>query len=194
MGDLSLSTVEEFGDQIKSFAQEPKLRALLEQNFKVNKDVRQLDFNLPYVLDRFNDLIDWKWQYGIYGGRTRFIFPEYSHFVFLNSNTLSMMKVCVHNDGFLNDIFTLGCNDNDNTEQNHWIYENQSLSEECSFLSCDFLQKKDGVHVLLHNRIEMAERTPVPTLRLERADQYGGGVTPSHFHHNWRFQADPKLK
>lgn len=48
--------------------------------------------------------------------------------VFLNTNTLSMMKVCPQNNGFHEDIKSLNCGDSDNPETNHWIYEQSDLS------------------------------------------------------------------
>jgi len=192
---LSRMSFDRFSDHLEDSVQNPKLKSLLEQNFVLGKDGRRsMRFNLDFVLHRFNDLVNWKNSYGIFGGRTRFIFPEYSDFVFLNSNTLSMLKVCVQNNGLHQDINTLPCYKNDNPEENHWIYEQPDLIGAASFRTMDFLTKLDGVHVLLKNRAELVEKNPIPAMRLERADQYAGLYVPSHFHHNWRFNDNPALK
>jgi len=46
-------------------------------------------------------------KYGLFTGRACFIFPEYSRWVHLNTNTLAMMKVCLRLKGYGHDIFAI---------------------------------------------------------------------------------------
>ena len=171
-----------------------KIQSVVEQTLKQKTErTFRLNFNTDYLSENFENLINWEWKYGLYGGRTRFIFPQYSHYVFLGNNTIPMMKVCPQNQGYMHDIFTLWC-ENDNPEQNHWIYEDPSLSAEANTKSLDFIRHHDGVHVLLKNREEVVNKTPIPAIRLERTDKYSGLYAPAHVHHNWRFQDDINLK
>jgi pimeloyl-ACP methyl ester carboxylesterase len=192
---LSRMSHERFSDHLEDLIHNPKIRTLIQQNFILKKGgQRGMKFNIDFAHHRFDDLINWKSVYGIFGGRTKFLFPEFSEFVFLNSNTLSMMKVCTQNNGFDEDINTLACGENDNPEVNHWIYEQPDLIHQASFRTCEFLQKFDGVHVLLKNRAELVERIPIPSIRGERSDNYSGLYVPAHLHHNWRFNENPSLK
>jgi len=194
-GNIENMNFEQFKNSIKKEIQCFKTQAMLEQQFKLNsKGKRYLQFNLDYLRERFEDIVSWKFNYGLFGGRTRFIFPEYSQMVFLNSNTLSIMKVCVQNRGYQTDIKSLSCDNNDNPEVNHWIYENQSLLEQASYQSCEFLQNYDGVNVLLKNRSEIMENISIPVQRQERKDNDGTPISPSHFHHNWRFTSNTNHK
>ena len=187
-------THAQFEEVLEQTAQSKKVQAVMEQTLKQKTERSfRLNFNSDFVGEHFQELVNWKWKYGIFGGRSRFIFPEYSQHVFLGNNTVSMMKVCPQNRGFFHDIFSLWC-ESDNPEQNHWIYEDPKLAAQASYNSVDFLRQYDGVHVLLQSRLEVANKTPIPAIRLERTDRYSGLYAPDHVHHNWKFQDDPSLK
>jgi hypothetical protein len=62
----------------------------------------------------------WSTSVGLYPGRVCWAFPDESRYVYLNTNTLPMMKVCPHCKGFNHDIFSV---QGDEGIQNHWIYE-----------------------------------------------------------------------
>ena len=108
-----------------------KTQAIFSQNLKqVGIQDFIFNFNTEAVSSQFEELINWKKiEYGLYGGRCCFVFPEYSNYVFLNSNTLSIMTVCVKAQGYYHDIQSV-MTESDNPEQNHWIYENPQLSDE----------------------------------------------------------------
>ena len=137
--------------------------------------------------ENIEKIFEWKKNYGLFGGRVRFIFPEYSQMVFLNSNTLPMMKVCVQNRGFNQDIKSIDCDGHDNPEDNHWIYDNINLRNQTGFHLIEFLQKFDGVDVRLKNRSELYENLKVPNLLHESTKKDSDKINPPHYHHNWRF-------
>lgn len=176
--------------------QSPKLKSILNQNLRqVGAQDFALKFNVPFVAEQFEEYVNWKSvQYGLYTGRVSFIFPEYSNYVFLNSNTLSMMKVAPKTQGIFHDIQSV-MTDSDNAEANHWIYEDPQLSQDFQTQATTFLAKYDGVNVQLMNRAELAEGYSIPVRGYrERNDYYTGNVTPPHFYHNGRFSDRADLK
>jgi len=174
----------------------PKLRAVLQQNLRqVGLNDFTLNFNNKIVSEQFEELVNWKKiQYGLYGGRVCFIFPEYSNYVFLNSNTLSMMKVAVKTQGYMHDIQSI-MTESDNPEKNHWIYEDPQMAKDFGFQTMRFLSQYDGVHVQLMNKAELLDGPGIPVRgALERKDRYSGNIMPQHYHHNWRFSDRDDLK
>ena len=160
--DISLDGVNKssINDAIDDLAQNPKLNNILKNSVKqTGRSTFQWNFNLPFVSHNLELLMNWEVRYGLFTGRSRFLFPEYSNHVFLNSNTLSIVKICISNQGYGSDIFALR-NNTDNPEHNHWIYEDAELTNEFAKYSIDFLANYDGVHTLLKNRNE--ERMIVP--------------------------------
>ena len=192
--DRSNFTRARFDEALNETVQSKKMQAVLAQNLKQKTErTFRLNFNSEFVAANFNELVNWKTKYGLFGGRSRFVFPEFSQYVFLGNNTISMMKICPQNRGYFHDIFKLWC-DSDNPEQNHWIYEDPSLGDQARGQCVDFLSQYDGVHVLLQSRLEIDNKTTIPSIRLERVDKHSGPHVPVHVHHNWRFQEDPNLK
>ena len=49
---------------------------------------------------------------GLYSGRAWFVFPEYSRWVHLGTNTLPMMKICPRVKGFGHDIHSIPGDEN----------------------------------------------------------------------------------
>lgn len=124
-------------------------------------------------------------RYGIYTGKVCFMFPEYSRWVFLNTNTMPILKVCAHARGYGQDIFSIQGDDN---PLNHWIYEFPDLSFTMSRKLLKFITMYDGVHVLLKDRSEVGKFF-IPDRKNSRKDNdwYYSDYTPPHLHHNWRF-------
>lgn len=56
-------------------------------------EIKYLDQNLQ--LNGADALGTWNFSYGLYTGRATFVFPDYSRWVQLNTNTLAMHKICV---------------------------------------------------------------------------------------------------
>jgi len=168
-----------------------KWRKILSQNLTVdssNKLAWRFEMEYLYHNLHFNkaDSIGyWAEKHGIYTGRVNFIFPEYSRWVHLNTNTLAMRRVCAHLKGFGLDVFYI---QGDENPLNHWIYEfeNESFVTARKFLK--FLTMYDGVHVLLQNRSDIG-KTFIPDLMNSRKDpnHVYGDYSPAHIHHNWRF-------
>lgn len=165
-----------------------KLNQLLKATLKqTGRSSFAWNFNLEFLAKNFELITEWQTRHGLFGGRSRFLFPEYSNHVFLGSNTLSMLKICPANHGYGHDIFALRGN-SDNPERNHWIYEDPDLTEEFAKYSVDFLANYDGVHTLLKNRAEVYNGATIPVINHERKEKATGEVAPGHLHHNWRFR------
>lgn len=173
-----------------------KTQELLSQNLQ---QIGQHDFVLKYnntaVSEQFDELINWrKIEYGLFGGRVCFVFPEYSNYVFLNSNTLSIMKVCVKAQGYGHDIQSV-MTESDNPEQNHWIYEYPELTSDFQKQAVKFLSNYDGVDVRYMNKAEYLSGHGVPVRGSnERHDRYAGDIVPPVFYHNWKFSDRADLK
>lgn len=183
-------------DQAISGVASPKMRAVLNQNLRqLGSRSFGLKFNMPAVSFLLEEFINWKnIDYGLYPGRVSFLFPEYSNFVFLGTNTLSMMRVCPKAQGYHHDI-QMVMTESDNPELNHWVYEDPILAEDFQRQTLRFLQNYDGVDVRLMSRTELMEGVTVMEDRAySRHDKYSGHISPPHFHHNWRFNDRPDLK
>lgn len=167
----------------------PKLQGLVAQCLRRSVGGNAFTFNLPFLAAHLPRLLDWQPHFGLYPGRACFVFPEHSSHVFLGSNTVAMHRVCPRVRPMEHDIFPLR-GGNDNPELNHWLYEDAAGSAQADALLTRFLAHFDGVHALLHDRQEVAERVGVPTIPHERADMHSGKVAPAHYHHNWRFRAE----
>jgi len=75
-------------------------------------------------------LLDWQPSYGLFAGRSSFIFPEHSNRVFLGTNTLPMYNICTSLEPLNQGVHNVFC-ESDAAEENHWIYENPELTEAC---------------------------------------------------------------
>ena len=102
-----------------------------------------------------------------------------------------MHKICISNRGYNEDIFSVRTA-SDNVERNHWIYEDEQLSNDVAELSLEFLQWHDGVDTLLKSRHEIYSAATIPTIPNNRNDKYNGEVAPGHLHHNWKFRNEEK--
>lgn len=183
-------------ERIVDGVQSKKMQAVLHQNLKqTGAREFQVKFNAPFVASQFEELVNWKRiEYGLFGGRVGFIFPDFSNYVFLNSNTNSMMRVCPKTQGFGHDI-QMVMTDTDNPEENHWVYESPELTKDFQSQTVMFLSRYDGVDVRMMNKTEYLEGHTVPVRgSRDRVDYYGGNVSPAHFHHNWRFAGREDLK
>lgn len=99
--------------------QDPKWRNIFINNISKNAKTGADSFNfeLNYLnhnlgFNKADSLGNWAMKNGIYTGRTNFIFPEYSRWVHLATNTLPMYKVCSRVKGFGHDIFTIQGDEN----------------------------------------------------------------------------------
>lgn len=175
---------------MKSKVKCPKWRALFESNI-VKQDNRytwKFDANAVWSNlknDSPNSLTGWNPTVGIYPGRVCFAFPDNSRHVYLNTNTMPMLKVCIQSKGFLEDIFSV---QGDEGVQNHWVYEREDEINPYAWRVAQFLKHYDGVHVLLQNRDEVG-RVYVPDIVHVRnpKDEVSTEHKPGHYYHNWRF-------
>lgn len=182
----------EIEERLKKDVECPKWRKILNQNLvdsgnslSWNFDVAGLQKNLQFA--KADSLGYWAEKHGIYTGRACFIFPDFSRWVHLNTNTLAMLKVCARLKGFGHDIF---CIQGDENPLNHWIYDFKDTSFVTARKLLKFLTLYDGVHVLLKDRSEIGGRGFVPDRLHSRTDTdwIYSEYSPAHVHHNWRFQ------
>ena len=186
--DFSKSSRSEINEVLRQHVQSPKILHTLMEKLRYSKDKGyHFDFNLKFINENYDNLVDWQTTYGCFGGRSTFIFPSNSSHVHLGTNTIPMYKTCIHLQGYSKDIIEILTED-DNEEQNHWIYEDKELLENTLFALSQFLSQKDGVHLLQKNRQDMLNETAVPGIVRERKDGKGQFV-PQYTHHNWRFNS-----
>ncbi len=129
-------------------------------------------------------MIGWHSSIGLYPGRVCFAFPEDSRHVYLNTNTLPMMKVCPNAKGFNTDIFSI---QGDTGVQNHWVYEREDDINPFAFRLANFLRHYDGVHNLLQNRDEINMYYAPDLHETHPVKPIGADYRPAHYYHNWRF-------
>lgn len=78
----------------------PKWRSIFCQNLKRNhKGECEWKFELDYIhanikFNKADSLAYWPTKGGLFPGRAHFVFPEYSRWVHLGTNTLPMLKKC----------------------------------------------------------------------------------------------------
>lgn len=58
------------------------------------------DMNLKFLNNNFEQVMDWDSSYGLFPGKSCFIFPEHSNRVFLGTNTIPMHNICPKLRGF----------------------------------------------------------------------------------------------
>jgi len=94
--------------------EDPQWRSIFRENIKrdLKSGTLRWNFEEEYLYHNVNfnkaDSIGyWAEKNGLFTGRVNFIFPEYSRWVHLNTNTLAMFKVCAKVKGFGHDIFAI---------------------------------------------------------------------------------------
>lgn len=174
--------------KLSEIVQSPKVLQLLKERIKFQKGSGfTWKMNLEFINENFDMLLDWTTRYGLFGGRSLHVFPEFSNRVHLSTNTLPMYNICIKTEEYNKDVFAERC-ESDNPEENHWIYENEELADGFKDRLNKFLEFYDGVHLLYKNRLDLMNEVKVPTLKEERVDKANKEV-PFHFHHNWRFKS-----
>lgn len=172
----------------------PKWKAIFKQNLKMITPANyDWNFNMNGLLENIshsgaNHIGAWNPNFGLWGGRCCFVFPEYSRWVHLGTNTLPMHKVCMKVRGYSHDIFSV---QGDESPLNHWVYEHSDLSNVVGTKLENFVSMYDGVHTLLSDRYNMGKEF-IPdriNTRNNSAFSYTDYV-PAHNHHNWRFRKD----
>lgn len=177
---------------INKVANCPKWEKVLKQNLKmIAPSQYEWAFNMKGLADNLananeNHIGSWNANYGLWGGRSSWIFPEYSRYVHLGTNTLPMHKVCPKTQGFGRDIFAI---QGDENPSNHWIYEHSDLSYAVGSKLLEFLTLYDGVNTLLSDRTQLGkEFVPDRVNSRNRSDFYYTDYIPAHYRHNWRFR------
>ena len=76
-------------------------RNIFKQNLKPKASGGyQWNFEIDYLnknmqFDKADSIGAWNFKCGLFTGRSHFIFPDYSRWVQLNTNTLAMHKICL---------------------------------------------------------------------------------------------------
>lgn len=120
---------------------------------------------------------------GLWVGRSLFLFPDYSRYVHLGTNTIPMYNTCIHLRGYNQDIFSI---QGDENPLNHWIYEFEDTNRDYVLKMKRFLDIYDGVHVLLNDRSEVGVEYIPDRRSREKGFRYND-ILPGHYHHNWRY-------
>jgi len=169
----------------------PKWRKLFVDNLTRVSDTR-LDWNfaMEYLhhnitFNKAESIGYWATKHGLYTGRGLFIFPEYSRWVLMATNTLPMMKICPQVQGYGRDIIAV---QGDENPLNHWVYDFPTQEFVFAKKVSQFLRHKDGVHVLLNDRSEIGTYMIPDRINSRKdADHLYSDYSPPHLHHNWRF-------
>lgn len=198
IGSLNEINFKTWSDKdVKSFLKEnikdPKWRSIFTNNISKNAKTGNdaFNFELSYLNHNLNfnkadSLGNWAVKHGMFTGRAHFVFPEYSRWVHLATNTLPMYKVCARVKGFGHDIFYL---QGDENPLNHWIYDFENYATTTASKLNKFLNSYDGVHILLKDRTEIGNFL-VPDRKNSRThnpNHVYDDYSPAHLHHNWRF-------
>jgi hypothetical protein len=154
--------------------------------------------NKNLQLNNASSIGAWKERHGLFTGRSCFIFPEYSRWVRLGSNTLAMMKICIKTRGYGRDIFGYQGDDENplsifpifssfSRGLDHWIYDSVSGTDTTGKLMSRFLRRHDGVHTLLLDRDEIGGKYFLPSIPGHLKPQLDAptSYSPAHLHHNW---------
>ena len=91
--------------ELKQEIQCPKWRNLIQSNIVKGEASYRWEFNVEAITHNLlsstpNSLWEWPTTNGLFTGKSMFVFPEYSRWVHLNTNTLPMLKVCPQLHGF----------------------------------------------------------------------------------------------
>lgn len=83
----------------------PKWRNLIQSNIVKGEGSYRWEFNVEAITHNLlsstpSSLWEWPTTNGLFTGKSMFVFPEYSRWVHLNTNTLPMLKVCPQLHGF----------------------------------------------------------------------------------------------
>lgn len=125
---------------------------------------------------------------GLYPGRSTFMFPDYSEWVYLGTNTLPMYSKCPQLRGLGDDIFAMPSSEED-IVKNHFMYNNSELTFILQSKLFDFINLKDGVHLGLMDRNDIGNDFIPELTSFNDLGEHGySNISPLHFHHNFKFQ------
>lgn len=159
------------------------LKRVGEQNYDWSFDLANLHRNVSF--NKADSIGYWAEKHGLYTGRVCFLFPEYSRWIHLNTNTLPIMKVCMKAKGYGHDILAI---QGDENPLNHWVYEFDQIATPIQSKMTQFLRMYDGVHTLLQDRSEIGNFfIPDRINSRSKSDHVYSDYSPAHLHHNWRF-------
>ena len=104
-------------EELKERIKDPKWRSIFHSQLYKEGSKFNWNFNLNLLQrnlsSKQNDcLFNWPRNMRFWVGRALFLFPEYSRYVHLGTNTIAMYKTCVHLKGFNKDIFSIQGDEN----------------------------------------------------------------------------------
>jgi len=116
--NIQRSTPTSIVSDLKKHVKCPKWREIFQDTVARGPGGR-LDWNFPLDLWWKNlssghgeSLLNWTHAMGLWVGRAIFAFPEHSRYVYLNTHTMPMQKVCPQLQGFHKDIFSIQGDEN----------------------------------------------------------------------------------
>ena len=186
--DLSSMDITEAGKALDEAIECPKWCSIFKQNLTEDKHPPQWKCNLAGLLKNTQKFMPevaiWSESYGLWPGSTLALFPAYSRWVHLSTNTLQFYNVFPQLDGeFPGKINTHG---DDQSPLNHWMHEgDENEAWHLSQKLWRWLKWHDGKHVLLADKSE-AGWYYVPDRGFDyNTDTPHGEYTPEHVHHNY---------
>lgn len=167
----------------------PKWRAIFKQNIEKEKNPLQWKMNLDGLhknMSKFQpDVALWSEAYGLWPGQTFALFPAYSRWIHLSTNTLPFYNVFPRLEGnFPSGNFNT--HGTDESPANHWMHEGDhetrwTLSQHMS----RWLRWKDGANVLLADKSEAGWKF-IPDRGFDvNTNTRHGEYTPEHVHHDY---------
>jgi pimeloyl-ACP methyl ester carboxylesterase len=186
LSKLNLAQAQKHLDQNISCS---KYRQIFKSNLLGDSGNLQWVFNIDELSKQVKkstpDIAVWSESYGLWPGQAQILFPAYSRWVHLATNTLPIYNVFPRLQGQFPSV-SLNVHGEDESHHNHWMHEsNEELVRSLSQRMGRWLRWKDGAHVLLADKSE-AGWFYVPDRGFDtNTNTYHGEYTPEHVHHNY---------
>lgn len=108
-------------EQIGQTTTDEKWKNIFQQCLISENGHFKWNFNFDAILSNVNNVgcdsfADWNSNEGLYPGRSTFLLPEESDYVFIGTNTLPIYNTFVQNRGYNKDIFSIQSEENSNSK------------------------------------------------------------------------------
>ena len=104
-------------EELKERIKDPKWRSIFHSQLTKDGSRFNWNFNLDLLSRNLSSkhnesLLNWPRNMGLWVGRALFLFPDYSRYVHLGTNTIAMYNTCIHLKGYNKDIFSIQGDEN----------------------------------------------------------------------------------